>query len=82
MPDWAVNAWENLQHILLDAIDGWEVWIDWYEARLKDGPAQQSIEVPIAMIPTSTWDEGPRVVNAEIRSILVERNLAPCDGGP
>jgi hypothetical protein len=75
MPDWAFSEWAVLEQALLDANEDWEVWTDWYEARLKDGPAHQSIEVGIATISASTWYEGPRVVNAEIRSILMEGEI-------
>ncbi len=38
VPDWAFEAWAELERALLDADEDWEVWTDWYEARLKGGP--------------------------------------------
>jgi len=74
-PDWAFNAWARLERSLLDANEAWEVWTDWYEARLKAGPTDQAIEVARATIPGRTWEEGPKVVNAQIRRLLEERGI-------
>jgi hypothetical protein len=76
MPDWAFNEWAHLERAFLDVNEDWEVWTDWYEARLKNGPADQALEVAIATIPTSTWDQGPRIVNAEIRRLLDRAGMA------
>jgi hypothetical protein len=59
----------------LDANEAWEVWTDWYEARLEAGPTDQAIEVARATIPGRAWEEGPKVVNAQIRRLLEERGI-------
>jgi hypothetical protein len=74
-PDWAFNDWADLERALLDSNEDWEVWTDWYEERLQAGPADQVIEVARATIPSALWDQGPRVVNAEIRRMLEERGI-------
>jgi hypothetical protein len=68
-PDWAFNEWTELENALLDANEDWEVWTDWYEARLKGGEADQVIEVARATIPTSVWHQGAKVVNGQIRAL-------------
>jgi hypothetical protein len=55
-PDWAFDRWAQLERALLDLNEDWQVWTDWYEARLKGGPADQVIEVARANIPKATWD--------------------------
>ena len=75
MPDWAFEAWAELERALLDADEDWEVWTDWYEARLKGGPADQVLEVARATIPNDMWEQGPKAVNAEIRRMFEEREI-------
>ncbi len=76
IPDWAVDRWTQLEHALLDAKEDWEVWTDWYEARLKGGPTDPVIELARAKIPNGTWDQGPRVVNGQIQSWYDERSIS------
>ena len=73
-PNWAADAWTELERALVYEKEDWEVWTDWYEARLKAGPADQIIEVARATIPKAMWDH-PMVVNAEIRRMLQERGI-------
>ncbi len=75
VPDWAFEAWAELERALLDADEDWEVWTDWYEARLKGGPADQVLEVARATIPNDMWEQGPKAVNAEIRRMFEEREI-------
>jgi hypothetical protein len=75
MPDWPFEEWAELERALLDANEYWEVWTDWYEARLKAGPADQVIEIARATMPNEMWKQGPNVVNAEIRRWLEEREI-------
>ena len=42
-PAWASDSWRQLKTALLGAGEGWEVWTDWYEARLA-GDAGLSAE--------------------------------------
>ena len=49
---------------------GWDVWIDWYRARLKGGPSPEEIELVYARIPQEKWDEGPAAANAWIKEQL------------
>jgi hypothetical protein len=41
-PEWAYKAWYTLKAALLDEDEGWEVWTDWYEARLARSSAERS----------------------------------------
>jgi len=74
-PEWAFNEWADLEQALLDANEDREVWTDWYEERLQAGPAEQVIEVARATIPNSTWDQGAKVVNGQIRALYEERGI-------
>jgi hypothetical protein len=75
-PDWAADDWRNLKAVLLDADEGWEVWTDWYEARLAgdddNHPLNEALEIARASIPKEIWGEGSAVVNAEIQRLIAE----------
>jgi hypothetical protein len=61
----------DLQHYALrDMGEHWEVWNDWYQARLHGrDPWPEAVEIACALIPDEIWKQGPSVVNAEIRRI-------------
>jgi hypothetical protein len=61
-PNWASDSWRQLKIALLGAGEGWEVWTDWYEARLAGDAAQppnEALEIARAMIPDEIWEQGP-----------------------
>jgi hypothetical protein len=74
-PDLATVAWTDLRAALLGAAEGWEVWTNWYEARLAgdpDHPQNEALEIARATIPDEIWKQGPAVVNAEIKRLIGE----------
>ena len=73
VPDWAQDEWEALKSALLAANEGWEVWTNWYEARIHGRATNQDIEVARATIEDEIWQQGPRVVNAHIRKLIEDR---------
>jgi hypothetical protein len=79
-PAWAGDSWRPLKTALLGAGEGWEVWTDWYEARLAGDaghPPNEALEIARATIPDEIWRQGPAVVNAEIKRLIAEH-----EGGP
>lgn len=78
IPNWAMASWQNLKRHLVAADEGWEVWTEWYEARLAGRPtypnlsakANEEIELARALIPNEMWEAGPAAVNAEIARIV------------
>jgi hypothetical protein len=68
-PEWAKDAWAALQAALPRGAD-WEVWIEWYEERLRGGSRGEAYEVVFASVPLEVWDEGPAAANAWIREHL------------
>jgi hypothetical protein len=74
-PDWASDAWRTFKSDLLAADQNWDVWIDWYEARLAGdaaNPPNEALEVARATIPDEVWKRGPVAVNAEIKRLIDE----------
>ncbi|MBV6656149.1 MAG: hypothetical protein KI785_00115 [Devosiaceae bacterium] len=70
--------------VLLAQQEGWEVWISWYEARLRGGltypqlspAANARIDNAQALeIMEEDWDQGPAHVNAKIRAIIERETL-------
>ncbi|MFN3226124.1 MAG: hypothetical protein ACE360_07740 [Hyphomicrobiales bacterium] len=78
-PDLSISRWENLCKELVPLKEDWEVWTDWYDARLRGGPthpelsaaANERIEVArVLEIDEEDWEQGPAHVNAKIRAII------------
>jgi hypothetical protein len=51
--------------------EGWDVWSEWYEDRLKGNTPNQSLEVARVTIPGDLW-ESPRRANEYIRALVEE----------
>lgn len=73
-PDWAVKNWVDLKAHLLEADEGWEVWIDWYERRLYGSEPVEVVERCYIDGDEDFWSQHPATVNAEIA-----RRLAALD---
>ena len=68
-PDWAEDGWEELKAALPEDED-WDVWIDWYEDRLRGRSRGEAYELTFASVPLDVWDQGPAAANAWIREHL------------
>jgi hypothetical protein len=70
-----IQVWGTLRAALLAADQGWEVWTEWYEARLVGDaahPPNEALEIARATIPNEIWRHGPAAVNAEIKRLIAE----------
>ncbi|MBM3561780.1 MAG: hypothetical protein FJX48_01225 [Alphaproteobacteria bacterium] len=70
-PDEAKYNWSRLRDALPPE-DNWQVWIDWYDRRLKGIADSEEIEFVYATVPESDWDKGPAAANAWIKARLEE----------
>jgi hypothetical protein len=59
---------------LLAAKQDWEVWTLWYDDRL-DGRVRDDAR-ELAYVQEALWDQGPAIVNAEIKKRLAEDRSA------
>jgi hypothetical protein len=75
MRDEADADWLTLREDLMAAKEGWEVWTDWYDARLRGDPVDVELETKRVILPTR-WDDGPAAVNAEIKAIIKEHEAS------
>jgi hypothetical protein len=64
-PEWASGAWTRLRDALPNA-EHWEVWIDWYEARLKKSRWSEKKELIYASVPLEVWKQGHVAANTWI----------------
>ena len=88
IPKWAADNWLLLKRALLRAGETWEVWTDWYEARLYGAAAaglpNEFIELARVQIADEIWRQGPKVVNAHIKELIAryegQATLGPEDG--
>ncbi|WP_092859360.1 hypothetical protein [Albimonas pacifica] len=75
-PQQLLELWNDLRRKLLDAGDGWDVWVGWYEARLSGGAIDWDLERDIALISDALWEGAPRELNARISELIAERAAA------
>jgi hypothetical protein len=68
-PRWAATPWSKLRADLPKGQD-WEVWIDWYEQRLRGGSRGEHYELVFASVPQDEWDKGPAAANMWIKTHL------------
>jgi hypothetical protein len=68
-PDWANAGWAELRAALPKDED-WEVWIDWYENRLRGASRSEEYELVFAIVPLEVWGKGPSAANAWIKAHL------------
>lgn len=73
-PQWAGNQWRRLKQALngFPEDENWWVCWEWYEARLKGGPVNRDLETKRVLIANELWQQGPKVVNAEIARLIEE----------
>ena len=68
IPTWASRHWSAFKEEL-PTEEGWEIWTDWYEARLVGRYASPELEKARVTIANSVWDQGPEQANADIASL-------------
>jgi hypothetical protein len=83
-PPMIAELWLEMKRDLLVVGEDWDVWTDWYEARLRGDPAVEELEIARANIPDEIWKQGLAVVNAEIKRLveLYSTPTAPPDPLP
>ena len=72
-PVWASRQWADFKDRLPDA-EGWQVWIEWYEARLAGRRLDVALETDLLTIPDDEWAQGPAHVNAIIATRIKSRS--------
>lgn len=74
-----LDMWVSIERRLESLHQDWEVWTEWYDARLRGRPthpelsaaANERIEVArVLEIEEEDWEQGPAHVNAKIKAII------------
>jgi len=65
----ADKAWTGRKAALSRSGD-WDVWIDWYEERLRGGSRGEAYELVFASVPLDVWEKGAAAANAWIKAHL------------
>jgi hypothetical protein len=78
-PDWPTRAWNSLKRELLArSAEHWDVWTDWYEARLRGEPGNEEEEIArILEVTEEEWEAGPAVANKKIKDIVARFRAQP-----
>ncbi len=76
--DWQHAAWEGLKLALARDQD-WDVWIDWYEQRLRGGSRGEAYDLVFVSTPLDVWDKGPAAANAWIKEYLHSGGSRPAE---
>jgi hypothetical protein len=71
------DSWRKLSRALLKAGEHWEVWTDWYEARLEGQPSTEGLELARVTIVEELWRLGPGAVNAHIKELTNKFSSLP-----
>lgn len=69
-PGQSATDWSALKRILLSRDEDWEVWTDWYEARLRGDAPDLDLEEARLALPEATWEAGPKAVNEAIAALI------------
>jgi hypothetical protein len=62
--------WHEMKAALLAAKQDWEVWTLWYDDRLEGRVRDEERELAYVRIEDTLWNQGPAIVNAEIRRMI------------
>ena len=68
-PKWARDGWTNIRTRLPNG-EGWNVWIGWYDDRMRGVSRGEVHELIFATVPLEIWDKGERAANAWIKEHL------------
>jgi hypothetical protein len=71
-PDELQTLWQELKAALLAMKQDWQVWTIWYDDRLAGRVRAEERELAYVRIEEALWQQGPAVVNAEIKRRIEE----------
>jgi hypothetical protein len=70
------SLWQEMKETLHAAKQDWQVWTIWYDDRLEGNVRDEEHELAYVRIEEALWEQGPAIVNAEIRK-RIEADTAP-----
>jgi hypothetical protein len=76
-PEPLQTLWQDLKAALLAAKQDWQVWTIWFDDRVASYLRDEERELAYVRIEDALWDQGPAIVNAEIRRRIEELEPPP-----
>jgi hypothetical protein len=71
-PDQLRSLWQEMKAALHAAEQDWQVWTIWYDDRLAGRVSDEERDLAYVRIEQALWDQGPAIVNAEIKRRIAE----------
>ncbi len=68
-PRFVSERWIRLRKFLISLDEGWEVWIEWYDERVKGTPSDPEFDIARASIDEKVWKGGAKTANECIKSL-------------
>lgn len=72
IPGSVSDDWGKLRATLLGQNQDWEVWTEWYDARLAGDVANHEFQVARATMDDAIWQQSPTMVNAHVKQLITE----------
>ncbi len=69
VPPSLANKWSFVKIELTNAAPHWQVWVDWYQDRIKGKPLVRDIHEKWALLSEEDWAKGPSHVNPILKKI-------------
>lgn len=69
-PRRVAQLWKDMKRDLLAANGDWEVWTQWYEARLRGRASSEVLDLARLIIKNDIWQQGQALVNDEIKELI------------
>jgi hypothetical protein len=79
-PEPVRSLWQEMKSALHAAGKDWQVWTTWYDDRLDGRVREEERELAYVRIEDALWEQGPAIVNAEIKRRIEPRVSAPRTG--
>ncbi len=76
-PDQLGSLWKELKAALHAEKQDWEAWTIWYDDRLDGRVRDDERELAYVQIEKALWDQGPAIINAEIKRRIEELEPPP-----
>jgi hypothetical protein len=75
-PDPLWSLWQDMKEALHATNEDWQVWTIWYDDRLEGRVRNEERELAYVRIEEDLWDQGPAIVNAEIKRRSLSQTVA------
>ncbi len=72
-PRRVAQLWKEMKRDLLAANGDWEMWTQWYEARLRGRASSEALDLARLIIKNDIWEQGQALVNHEFKELIARQ---------